>query len=136
MYSVEKLSHKTYIALSVISITLLFLLSACGGGSGGDGESDAGGDAGGDGDRVSETDNYVVGVGIGWFEPSKLTINAGDTIIFRNITNRDFRLVNPEAGLDTGVFNKGERDFTFDKPGIFIIPHPERTTREMTLTVR
>ena len=130
MYGVEKLSHKTYIALSVISITLLFLLSACGGGSGGDGDGD------GDGDNASVTNNYVVGVGIGWFEPSKLTINSGDTIIFRNITNRDFRLVNQEAGLDTGVFNKGERNVTFDKTGIFIIPHPYRTTRKMTLTVR
>ena len=67
-----------------------------------------------------------------YFTPSKLTVSAGDSVIFRNIETMSHPLVNEELGLDTGKFTKGEHSFTFDQTGLFTITN---TAHGTTITI-
>jgi plastocyanin len=70
-----------------------------------------------------------------YFSPSELTINAGDTVTFRNLELMSHPLFNEEAGLDTGAFLKGEYSFTFDAPGTYTVTNAAHGTT-MTVVVR
>jgi plastocyanin len=96
--------------LGVLLVGAALLLAGCGGGGGGGG--------GGDGDVVKITDNG--------FEPSTLTINAGDTVKFENESSDDAwpaSNVHPTHQLYPGFDAKkpllpGESySFTFEKTG-------------------
>lgn len=70
-----------------------------------------------------------------YFSPSELTINAGDTVTFRNLASMNHPLFNEEAGLDTGAFPKGEYSFTFDAQGTYTVTNTVHGTT-MTVVVR
>ena len=102
------------------------LLAACGDGSE---DGDEVGDKGG------EATGTVVELSHSFFDPSELTIDSADTVVFRNIVAMSHPLLSEEAGLDTGQFLRTERSFTFDRPGTFTITNTAHGT-SMTIVVR
>ncbi len=106
MCDVREFSGKMLVSAWVISIVALVLATGCGGNSN---------------DKGGEAEEIVVEVSHASFTPPHVNIDAGDTVIFRNIVDMNHPLVSEEAGLDTGEFPKGERSFTFDEPGTYTI---------------
>ena len=106
----------------LLSMALLTLLAACN-----DGPED--------GDKGAEAIGTVVELSHSFFEPSELTIDSADTVIFRNLVFMSHPLLSDEASLDTGEFLKGERSFTFDSPGTYTITNTAHGTT-MTIVVR
>jgi plastocyanin len=96
------------IARAAILLVAGLLLAGCGGGGGG----------GGGGNVVKFTDNG--------FEPSTLTIKAGDTVKFENDSSDDFwpasnvhptHLLYPGFDAKKPILAGGSYSFTFTKPG-------------------
>ena len=110
------------LAVAPLTVALLALLVVCGDGSE-------------DGDKGGEATGTVVELSHSFFEPSELTIDSADTVIFRNLVFMSHPLLSDEASLDTGEFRKGERSFTFDRPGIYTITNTAHGTT-MTIVVR
>ena len=107
---------------ALLSVTLLTLLAACGDGSE-------------DGDKGGEATGTVVELSHNFFDPSELTIDSAATVVFRNIVAMSHPLLSEEAGMNTGAFPKGDRSFTFDRPGTFTITNTAHGTT-MTIVVR
>ena len=107
---------------ALLSVALLTLLAACGDGSE-------------DGDKDGEATGTVVELSHSFFDPSELTIDSADTVVFRNLVTMSHPLLSEEAALDTGEFAKGERSFTFDRPGTYTITNTAHGTT-MTIVVR
>ena len=105
-------SRKMLVVVGLLCLAVTALAAGCG-----DDTSDAPADS----DRgVIDTD-HVVEVSHNSFNPSPVTISAGDTVIFRNIVEMSHPLVSEEAGLDTGEFIKGDYSYTFETPGTYTI---------------
>ena len=96
-------SRKMLIVVGLLCLAVIALAAGCG-----DDSSDG-------------PAEHVVEVSHASFKPSPVTVNAGDTVIFRNIVDMSHPLVSEEAGLDTGEFTKGDYSYTFETPGTYTI---------------
>lgn len=123
--------RRRHAALRLLSLAFLVLLAGCSYGTSdtGDGDETAGPSS------VNEGAGLVVKFSHTYFDPSELTISGGDIVVFRNLEPMSHPLLSQQAGLDTGAFPEGQRSFTFDQPGTYIITNTAHGTT-MTIVVQ
>ena len=119
MRDARQSKRKMLVVVWLISLAVVVLAAGCG-------------DDSNDSEGAAES---VVEVSHASFKPGQVHVDAGDTVIFRNIVEMSHPLVSEEAGLDTGEFLKGDLSFTFDAPGTFTITNTAHANT-MNVTVR
>ncbi len=123
--------RRRHVALRLLPVAFLVLLIGCSSGT----NDTGGGDKTPSPPSASEGGGHVVEFSHTYFDPPELTISGGDTVVFSNLEGMSHPLFNQQAGLDTGAFPKGQRSFTFDQPGTYVITNTAHGTT-MTIVVQ